>query len=87
MAAFEGIGGRDRHAPPRYQTPPANFATEPSPLSNWPRYPGGAIAGALIGIASVVLFFIGIPALRSVLPVALVIAVVLWVLRSCRSDD
>src|SRR6516165_8347443 len=29
MAAFEGIGGRDRHAPPRYQTPPANFATEP----------------------------------------------------------
>src|SRR6516162_1482470 len=22
MAAFEGIGGRDRHAPPRYQTPP-----------------------------------------------------------------
>ena len=30
MAAFEGIGGRDRHAPPRYQTPPANFATEPN---------------------------------------------------------
>ena len=30
MAAFEGIGGRDRHAPPRYQTPPANFATEPT---------------------------------------------------------
>src|SRR6516225_8773827 len=29
MAAFEGIGGRDRHAFPRYQTPPANFATEP----------------------------------------------------------
>src|SRR6516162_9908290 len=29
MAAFEGIGGRDRHAPPRYQTPPPNFATEP----------------------------------------------------------
>src|SRR6516162_8648067 len=30
MAAFEGIGGCDRHAPPRYQTPPPNFATEPS---------------------------------------------------------
>jgi hypothetical protein len=30
MAAFEGIGGRDRHAPPRYQTPPANFTTEPN---------------------------------------------------------
>src|SRR6516164_459545 len=29
MAAFEGIGGRDRHAPPRYQTPAPNFATEP----------------------------------------------------------
>jgi len=29
MAAFEGIGGRDRHAPPQYQTPPPNFATEP----------------------------------------------------------
>ena len=29
MAAFEGIGGGDRHALPRYQTPPANFATEP----------------------------------------------------------
>src|SRR6516164_2976348 len=29
MTAFEGIGGRDRHAPPRYQTPPANFATDP----------------------------------------------------------
>src|SRR6516225_12379207 len=28
MAAFEGIGGRDRHAFPRYQTPPPNFATE-----------------------------------------------------------
>src|SRR6516164_3244351 len=33
MAAFEGIGGRDRHAPPRYQTPPPNFATEPISLS------------------------------------------------------
>src|SRR6516164_4619850 len=32
MAAFEGIGGRDRHAPPRYQTPPPNFATEPAYL-------------------------------------------------------
>ena len=32
MAAFEGIGGRDRHAPPRYQTPPPNFATEPVSL-------------------------------------------------------
>src|SRR6516164_6361185 len=30
MAAFEGIGGCDRHAPPRYQTPPPNFATAPS---------------------------------------------------------
>lgn len=58
-----------------------------SNLSNWPRYPGGAIAGGLIGIASVLVFFIGIPALRSVLPAALVLVVVLWALRSRRSDD
>jgi hypothetical protein len=32
-----------------------------SPLSNWPRYPGGAIAGGLIGLASVLVFFFGIP--------------------------
>jgi Tol biopolymer transport system component len=42
MAAFEGIGGRDRHAPPRYQTPPANFATEP----------GGLILGHVAGGAA-----------------------------------
>src|SRR6516165_3837421 len=35
MAAFEGIGGRDRHAPPRYQTPPPNLATEPILTSLW----------------------------------------------------
>ncbi len=49
-------------------------------LSNWPRYPGGAIAGASLAIASVLLFFIGPQTLRSYLPGVLVIAVVLWVL-------
>jgi len=54
-------------------------------LSNWPRYPGGAIAGGLIGVASIVLFFI--PSLRSVLPAALILVVALWALRPCRFDD
>lgn len=58
-----------------------------SPLSNWPRYPGGAIAGALIGVTSIVAFFIGVPPLRFVLPAALILALVLWLLRSRRSDD
>jgi hypothetical protein len=73
-----------REGPPN---PQVNGGSKGSPLSNWPRYPGGAIAGGLIGIASVLLFFIGVPALRSVLPAALVLAAVLWALRSRRSDD
>jgi hypothetical protein len=58
-----------------------------SPLSNWPRYPGGAIAGAVIGVASVLAFFFGISLLRYVFLAALAVAVVLRVLRSSRSED
>jgi hypothetical protein len=58
-----------------------------SSLSNWPRYPGGAIAGALIAVASVLLFFVGVDWLQSVLPAALLLVVVLWALRPRRLDD
>jgi hypothetical protein len=68
------------------QLPHTNGGSQFSPLSDWPRYPGGAIAGALVGAASVVLFFVGIPSLRSVLPVAVVLIIVLWAFRSRRSD-
>jgi hypothetical protein len=68
-------------------TPRVHGGSRPSPLSHWPRYPGGAIAGVLIGSASVLLFFIGGPALRAMLPTALVLAVALWALRSSRSPD
>ena len=60
-----------------------------SPLSNWPKYPGGVIAGALVAVFGVLLFFIDSPALRQYLRVAgIVVAVVLcvfWALRACRS--
>ena len=58
-----------------------------SPLSNWPRYPGGAIAGAVIGVVSVLVFFFGVSLLRYIFLAALVVAVVLRALRSSRSED
>ena len=58
-----------------------------SPLSNWPRYPGGVIAGALIAAASVLMFFIDNPALRHFLRAAGIVVLALWVWRLCRSDD
>ena len=67
------------------RTPQVREKSRASPLFNWPRYPGGAIAGALIGVSSVMLFFI--PALRSVLFVAFILAIVLWALLSNRSED
>ncbi|MBI4890674.1 MAG: hypothetical protein HY821_08610 [Acidobacteria bacterium] len=54
-----------------------------SPLSNWPRYPGGAVAGALVGVASVLVFFLGAP---SVVPV-FTLGAAAWVLLACLSDD
>jgi apolipoprotein N-acyltransferase len=68
-------------------TPQMHGGNKISPLSNWPRYPGGAIAGALIGVASILVFFIGVPPIQFVLPAALILALMLWVLRSRRSDD
>jgi len=73
----------------REGTPPPQMhgGNKVSPLSNWPRYPGGAIAGVLIGVASILLFFTGIPPLWFVLLAALIVALVLSVLRSRRLDD
>lgn len=56
-------------------------------MSNWPRYPGGVIAGALIAAASVLMFFIDNPALRHFLRAAGIVVLALWVWRLCRSDD
>ena len=58
-----------------------------APLSNWPRYPGGAIAGALFAVFSVALFFLDSPALRSYLGWARIIVVVLWALILFRSRE
>ena len=70
------------HAPTPQTDRPSKF----SPLSNWPRYPGGAIAGVLVGAASVLLFFVGNRSLGSVLPVAAILVVIFWALRSGRSN-
>jgi hypothetical protein len=58
-----------------------------SRLSEWPVYPGGGIAGALLAVASVVIFLGNSPGLRNYLPVARALLVLLWALRSCRCDD
>ena len=61
-----------------------------SPLSNWPRYPGGVMAGTLVAVVSIVIFVMDVPALRDFLRAAQMFVVVLWVLwalRTCRSDD
>jgi hypothetical protein len=58
-----------------------------SPLSNWPRYPGGVMAGALAAVVSIVIFVVDIPALRDYLRAAQMLVVVLWALGACRSDD
>jgi hypothetical protein len=51
-------------------------------LSNWPRYPGGAIAGILLAIAGVLLFLSDSPALRHLVPavqgVIVVLALYFW---------
>ena len=61
-----------------------------SPLSNWPRYPGGVIAGALVAIVSILIFLIDSPVLRQYLRGAGIVVLVLWVLwvlRSSGPDD
>src|SRR5215510_5609029 len=58
-----------------------------SPLSNWPRYPGGAIAGALIALARVLVFVFDVPWLWYIVPAALVFADVVRMIRSARSHD
>jgi hypothetical protein len=59
--------------------PPKHVVSKASRLSHWPRYPGGAIAGALNAAASILIFFIDRPALRNYLRAAGVFVVVLWV--------
>lgn len=54
-------------------------------LSNWPRYPGGAIAGALIAIAAVALFLN--PGLQSLTRITGVAIVLLLALRSRTPPD
>jgi hypothetical protein len=56
-----------------------------SPLSNWPRYAGGAIAGGLIAVAGIVLFLI--PSLRSILFAVPILLALIWVLHSRRSGE
>jgi hypothetical protein len=58
-----------------------------SPLSNWPRYPGGFIAGALLAVVGVLVFLTDISALRPFFPAARVFVLVVWALQACRSDD
>jgi hypothetical protein len=58
-----------------------------SPLSNWPKYLGGVIAGALVAVVSVLMFLFDSPATRQYLLVAGIVVVVLWALFACRSSD
>jgi hypothetical protein len=67
--------------------PHRHVGSQESPLSNWPRYPGGAIAGALFAVFSVALFFLDTPALRSYLSAARIVVVVLWGLVLLRPRD
>jgi hypothetical protein len=66
---------------------PSPVAKQDPRLSEWPVYPGGGIAGALLAVSSVVIFVADVPALRDCLPVARALLVLLWALRICRSGD
>jgi hypothetical protein len=79
MRLSSSVASKIRHA-----------GTKVSPLSNWPRYPGGVIAGALIAVVSILIFLTNIPALRDFLRAGQIIAAVLLVfllLLACISGD
>ena len=58
----------------------------PTPQINVSKIPGGSgIAGTLFAVISMVIFLIGIPALRYFLPAAIVVGCgVAWIVRSIR---
>ena len=63
--------------------------SKPEPLSRWPRYPGGAIAGAVVAIVGTLVFLFNFPELRHFLSVVRLFVValwLLWVLEVFRSD-
>lgn len=57
-----------------------------SRLSNWPRNPGGAIAGALTAIGSVLAYFLDLPLFQT-LTGLLMLAAVAWAVAAPRSED